>query len=179
MIHAMSGKDAIQLALYGLAHALVDTISAGVLFTIWQGAVVETAEASWLFLLYNLLAFGTQPLLGLIVDWSHRPRAAALVGGLVLAAATAGNGGWPRVAVCLVGVGNAVFHLGAGSICLTLTPGRATAPGCFVAPGAVGVFAGTYLGQGGSFLAWPFVLALALICACLVLDQARAEVLAS
>ena len=135
----MSGKDAIQLALYGLAHAVVDAISAGVLFTIWQGAVVETAEASWLFLLYNLLAFGTQPLLGLIVDWSHRPRAAALVGGLVLAAATAGIGGWPRVAVCLVGVGNAVFHLGAGSICLNLTPGRATAPGLFVAPGVAQV----------------------------------------
>ncbi|MCY2991127.1 MAG: hypothetical protein NTY19_25095 [Planctomycetota bacterium] len=165
----MRGKDAIQLSLYGLSHAIVDTISIGVLFSIWQGGVIETAEAGWLLLLYNLLAFGVQPILGLIVDWSQRPRAAAFVGCLLVAAATAGNEGWPRVAVCLAGVGNGVFHLGAGSICLNLTPGRATAPGFFVAPGAVGVFAGTYLGLAGSFMAWPFVLALTLICACLVM----------
>jgi MFS transporter, FSR family, fosmidomycin resistance protein len=119
VIHILSGKDAIQLSLYGLTHAIVDTISAGILFTIWQGGVVEGVEVSWLFLLYNLLAFGIQPILGLIVDWSQRPRAAAFLGCLLVAAATVGSAGWPRVAVGLVGVGNAVFHLGAGSICCT------------------------------------------------------------
>lgn len=168
MSQILSGRDAIQLSLYGLNHALVDTLSAGILFTIWQGGVVAAAEVSWLFLLYNLLAFGIQPILGLFVDWSQRPRAAAWAGCLLVAVAAFGGEAWPRLAVSLIGIGNAVFHLGAGSICLTLTPGRATAPGLFVAPGAAGVFAGTYLGQAGAFRAWPFVLALAVVCVCLV-----------
>lgn len=164
MSQSITGKGAIQLSLYGAAHAVVDAISAGILFSLWQREVVDVAEAGALFLLYNVLAFGAQPLLGLIVDWSERPRVAAIAGSVVLALATVGSDRWPLFTVCLAGVGNAIFHLGAGSICLNLTPGRATAPGIFVAPGALGLFIGTNLARTGHFVVWPFVLVLTVLC---------------
>jgi len=47
---------------------------------------------------------------------------------------------------------------------LNLTPKKATAPGIYVAPGALGLLVGTLLGKGGQFVAWPFILILAILC---------------
>lgn len=164
MIRALTGRGVASLSLYGAAHAVVDAICAGMLISLWQRGVVGAATAGWWFILYNLLAFGMQPLLGLLVDGARRPRAVAMAGCVVTAMAPLTSEHWPLAGVCLAGLGNAVFHLGAGSICLNLTPGHATAPGIFVAPGALGIFAGTELAKHGQFVAWPFLLSLALLC---------------
>jgi len=63
--------------------------------------------------------------------------------------------------VTLAGTGNALFHLGAGTLSLNLTPGRASAPGVFVAPGALGLAIGIYLGNTGQFSIWPCLVLLA------------------
>jgi FSR family fosmidomycin resistance protein-like MFS transporter len=148
------------LGVCGLAHAVIETICAGVLFASWQHEALP-CEATLAFGLYNLLAFGTQPFLGLAVDWSGKRRAAALIGLGIVAGAAVSFTSWALPAIVLAGLGNAIFHLGAGSICLQLTPRRATGPGIFVAPGALGLFIGTQLGQTGNFVAWPFVVILA------------------
>jgi len=153
---------AASLIVYGLAHAVVDALSAGVVITAWQEAALTSgAAAGTYFVLYNALAFGAQPLIGLLVDAARQPRTAAMIG-CGLTAASAPLFAWqPWLAVVVIGLGNATFHLGAGSIALQLTPRRAAAPGIFVAPGAIGLFAGTLLGRAGTFVAWPFLLALA------------------
>jgi FSR family fosmidomycin resistance protein-like MFS transporter len=166
---SVNGKTAASLVVYGLAHAVIDAISSGILLTLWWTEVLTYAETGALFVLYNLLAFGAQPVLGLLVDWSQRPRAAAILGCGLTASATVVFLQHPLLGVILTGLGNAIFHLGAGSICLQLTPGRALAPGIFVAPGDLGIFLGTYLGKAGVFVAWPFVLGLAGLCVAMVL----------
>lgn len=166
----LTGRGVYCLSLYGATHAVVDAICAGMLISLWQRGDVGVAEAGSWFILYNILAFGIQPLLGLLVDGYHRPREAALAGCLVTAMAPFVGNHWPLCGVCLAGLGNAVFHLGAGSICLNLSPGRATAPGLFVAPGALGLYAGTELARRDMFVTWPFLLALALLCAGMVLS---------
>ncbi len=153
-----------NLAVYGLAHALVDAISAGMLFTLWHLKVLSVTETGFCFLFYNLLAFGTQPVLGLVMDRMQRSRGGAMAGCLLMVLATIGFTQRPLLSIVLVGLGNALFHLGAGSICLNLTAGRAAASGIFVAPGAAGLFLGTYLGQNGTFESWPFILLLAILC---------------
>ena len=60
-------------------------------------------------------------------------------------------------------MGNALFHVGGGSISLNLTPKKAFAPGIYVAPGAFGILLGTLLGKGGQFIAWPFILGLIIL----------------
>ena len=161
---SVPGRSFASLLAYGVAHAVVDAISAGALLTLWHLEILPLPEVGAYFILYNALAFGAQPLLGLVVDWTRKPRHAAIVGcGLTVAAAVL-MAQWPMTGVIGIGIGNAVFHLGAGSIALNLTPGRAAAPGIFVAPGALGLFLGTHLGQAGSFVLWPFGLILAGLC---------------
>jgi FSR family fosmidomycin resistance protein-like MFS transporter len=55
--------------------------------------------------------------------------------------------------------------VGGGSISLNLTPNRATAPGIFVAPGAIGLAIGIMVGKTGQFVPWMFVAVLAACCA--------------
>ena len=158
------GQICANLAAYGTAHAAVDATCAGILFTLWNREILSTTELGWYFFLYNLLAFGMQPLVGLALDQLRRPRSAAVAGCLLTGLATVGSEQRPFVAICVAGVGNALFHLGAGSICLNLTPGRAAAPGMFVAPGAAGLFLGTFLGRNDAFVSLPFVVLLAVCC---------------
>ena len=115
-----------------------------------------------LFLAYNLLAFGLQPLFGLGVDRAGRPREAAVFGALLVAAALALSlaPGSILVATVAAGLGNALFHVGGGAISIGLTPGGASAPGVFVAPGAAGLAAGTLLARTGGPV-WALAVALA------------------
>jgi FSR family fosmidomycin resistance protein-like MFS transporter len=82
----------------------------------------------------------------------------------------------PWIMAILLGLGNALFHVGGGSISLDLTPYRASAPGIFVAPGAFGLVVGTMAGRSGSFNPLIAIAALVLICAILIkLDPERGE----
>ena len=158
------GRIGANLAVFGCAHALVDVIGAGILFTLWQQKTLGAEETGFCFLLFNLVAFGLQPVLGLLLDRWQRPRDCAIAGCLLAGMGVIGFSQRPLFSLVLVGLGNALFHIGAGSICLQLTPGRAAAPGIFVAPGAIGLFLGSYLGQSGTFASWPFILMLLLLC---------------
>jgi FSR family fosmidomycin resistance protein-like MFS transporter len=60
----------------------------------------------------------------------------------------------------MAGIGNALFHVGGGAISLELAHGKAALPGIFVAPGALGLMIGIWIGKGGYFIAWPFILLL-------------------
>jgi len=153
------------LALAAALHAAVDA-ACGVL--LW-GAVRDghlSAGSAWAaFLLYNLLAFAVQPLLGLAVDRGSWARGGAVAGAALTAAGLTAAAAWPQAlapAIAAAGLGNALFHIGGGVLSLRVQPGRATAPGLFVAPGAAGVAVGILAGRAGA-PAWPFVAAVALL----------------
>lgn len=139
------------LALYGLAHAVVDAVCAGLLWSaVSRGDISETV--AWAaFFVYNFLAFAVQPPVGMIVDRSGAPRRAAAFGALLTAAAFPLSLVSPAffVAVTLAGLGNAVFHVGGGVVSLRFRPGKAWPPALFVAPGAAGVAGGIALGKSG------------------------------
>ena len=119
-------------ALLAASHFLVDFSCA--LFLLRHGGG-RTA-----LLWYNFCAFALQMPLGLLADgWGDEARFAAL--GCALTALSPLTGSWTPVAA---GVGNALFHIGGGTEVLYRTRG-ASALGCFVAPGAVGLFCGAAL----------------------------------
>lgn len=145
----------------GLAHGVADG-AAGLLLGGLPRAL-PTAQVALLVLLYNLLAFGGQPLAGILADQSRRPRAVALAGLLLLCAALAASGSDLRLAVALAGLGSAAFHVGGGALALCATNGRASGPGLFAAPGVVGLAAGGALAASGFGASWaPIVPLLAL-----------------
>jgi len=83
-------------------------------------------------------------------------------------------GSLPMMAVCVAGAGNALFHLGGGSVGLRLKPGFATPAGIFVAPGAVGLFLGTLLGETGFSALWTGALLLGMFSVALLVYEAPA-----
>lgn len=121
------------LLINSIAHFLVDGLCVATLFSCSGGSELVSA-----MLLYNTLAFSTQCVVGLICD---------------------GTGGWTRLSVvsilavilgfllpvhwcvkiCLVGLGNSLFHVCGGTLTLLESNGKAAKLGIFVAPGAFGV----------------------------------------
>ena len=125
------------LILDSLAHLLVDAMCAGTVF----GPLGGSAELASLILLYNTLAFTTQCLVGLAADRIRKHGLFAVAALLTVAAGAAIP--LPAVLrVCVIGMGNSVFHVAAGARTLERSGGRAGPLGLFVAPGAVGLALG-------------------------------------
>lgn len=127
---------------YSVAHAIVDFCCAAVIYS-FIGST-DTGFLLKLAVLYNILAFGLQSIFGLIVDKYNIPRKSAIFGCLFLILGLCLYNK-PLYTIVLMGIGNALFHVGGGLISLRLGNGRAKLPGIFVAPGAIGLFLGTML----------------------------------
>lgn len=152
-----------NLLVYGAGHFLIDFASVGTLFATLGLYKLDISYFFYLVLLYNLLAFGLQIFIGLLVDRYKKPKEAAILGSFL----TIFGAGIliinPLIAVILVGIGNAFFHIGGGVVSLNLTPKKASAPGIYVAPGAFGLFLGIILGKTGNFIPGVFILLLFLL----------------
>jgi len=125
------------LTVYGIAHALVDAAC----ITLLLGGVDVREHLLLYILLYNVLAFGLQLPFGWLTDRLHQPVLAAITG-VVIVSISLMLFLHPMAAIILAGIGNALFHVGGGTIALNLRPGKAALPGLFVAPGGVGLVAG-------------------------------------
>ncbi|XUW99886.1 MAG: hypothetical protein TUN42_08305 [Dehalogenimonas sp.] len=143
------------LVVYGATHLMVDAVCAMLLFRILTSQPLDPNYLAYLFVLYNVLAFGLQAIFGALVDMFHASKAASIAGIFVASAAALIFVEVPVLAVILAGVGNALFHVGGGSVSLNLTPGKATAPGIFVAPGALGLMFGALVGKGNADFVLP------------------------
>jgi FSR family fosmidomycin resistance protein-like MFS transporter len=142
------------LAVYGVSHFFADACCAALLTDIRLAGIYTDERVAYLYILYNFLAFAAQVPLGLIADALGKPRHFAAAGICLLVVSIVmislnTNGLPPEVVVLTAGIGNAMFHLGGGVVSLSLDSGRAAAPGIFVAPGAVGLFAGYQLAASG------------------------------
>jgi FSR family fosmidomycin resistance protein-like MFS transporter len=163
MVGSIRGRSAAALGVYGGFHAVVDYTSAGIVITAAAHYASSSEHIVLLFILYNVLAFGLQVFIGHASDRFAAPREVALIGGFLVVIAVATLTPLPLAAIILVGCGNAFFHVGGGSIALNVTPKRAAAPGLFVAPGALGLFAGTLAARYGHFTALVPVVLIALL----------------
>lgn len=133
-------KRGIRLSAASAAHFLVDFACA---FAILRH--LPRTGAAELLLLYNFCAFALQMPLGVLADRLGRNLALAALGCF-----TAALGFLPLPgALCagLLGVGNALFHVGAGLEVLTDWPEVCGPLGVFVSPGAVGLYIGGMLGR--------------------------------
>jgi len=120
--------------------------------------MMPLSHVSALVMLYNLLAFGCQPMAGWLADRLRRPREVALVGLPLLAASLLVMRAQPILAVTFAGIGSATFHVGGGALALCATRGRASGPGLFAAPGVAGLTLGGLLAATNHILIWPFLL---------------------
>jgi FSR family fosmidomycin resistance protein-like MFS transporter len=154
-----------NLTVYGLSHAAIDASCAAVAFSLLSSKSITNEFFIQLVIMYNVIAFGSQTLFGLLVDKYRCPKLSAISGSIITASAILVSFLSPFYAIILAGTGNALFHVGGGTISLNLTKNNAAAPGIFVAPGALGLLIGTLYGKSGSFTAWPLLIIIAILCA--------------
>lgn len=150
-----------NLLVYGSTHALIDATSVAVLFAGAEYTHMEPVNLFYLIILYNILAFALQAPFGFMTDKLRIPIGVAIAG-CVLTAISAVIFRMPLLAVCFAGIGNALFHVGGGVISLNMNDGKATVPGIYVAPGALGLLVGGLIGKSGYFMPWPFIVLLIL-----------------
>jgi FSR family fosmidomycin resistance protein-like MFS transporter len=145
----------------GLAHGVSDC-SAGMLL----GSLTSPMSIygiGILVLIYNLIAFGGQPLAGVLTDKLKNPRLTA-IGGIVLMCAALGLFYVsPIAAVITAGIASAAFHVGGGALALCSTPDKASGPGLFSAPGVAGLAIGGFLAVNGVVIILPLIILLFVI----------------
>jgi len=141
-----------MIYLLAALHALVDAACAAKLYSA-AGSLTVMEISSW-FLLYNLIAFSTQAILGGILDTVfHRQHLIAAVTGAVIVALGAAFTLTLPVSVCMIGLGNSLFHTGGGGYCLSVSRGKAAGIGLFVGPGSLGLVLGTLFPAAKAFFA--------------------------
>jgi len=171
-LQPLSAESRFRPAIYGVIHALVDAACVAAVVRASRGSNVGDLGAFWTVASYDLLAFGLQFPLGLVVDRLRLARLSMILGA-AMAAVVLAPGPVPALATMIVaGVGNALFHLGAGGLVLRSAGGRAAPAGVFVAPGALGLGLGLWMGRTGRGSTFPIYIALAFaVVALITLDK--------
>jgi len=138
----MNKTNTGMILTYSMIHFIIDFSCS---FLIYQ--FVYGMDKWYVYLLlYNFCAFALQMPIGLLADkWNHNALCAAIGCGLV--ALAYGLSGLQIMTVLVVGIGNAMFHIGGGITVLNVSEKKAGALGVFVSPGALGIYLGTMLGK--------------------------------
>lgn len=150
-----------QLTLLSLTHALVDACCAMLVFSLVHIYPLSSRDYLLMVIVYNGAAFALQPICGIVSDMFHSAKMCALLGVFAAIGAVGALLHNPWLTVALAGLGNALYHIGGGSAVLVKGGEKAAPSGVFVAPGAVGLALGAYIGSRGVPTVWPFVAALA------------------
>ncbi len=133
----------------GVAHGVSDC-SAGLIMGSLTNSISIYGVGS-MVLLYNVLAFGAQPLAGILTDKLKNPKLAVLTGLFLMAVAVIMYFINPFAAVLFAGLASAIFHVGGGALALCSTPDRSSGAGLFSAPGVAGLAIGGYLAVSDIF----------------------------
>ena len=101
------------LFINSIAHLLVDGVCAATLF----GKLGDNPSFAAMVLLYNTLAFSSQGIVGLAAD-QVKKHTLCSTAAMLLVAAGFFSPVSPWACVCIIGIGNSIFHVAAG--CMTL-----------------------------------------------------------
>lgn len=152
----------ISLVIYTLLHLLIDGICA---YTIVNNLYIKNYNSAIIiFFLYNILAFCTQPILGMIVDKFKKKEiiyeslCAISIIFVLIGSSIVGN--W-LVSTMLLGLGNSLFHIVGGKETSNRSHNKLLPLGIFVSLGALGLFIGTNI---DNILVLQIFRSLSLIC---------------
>jgi FSR family fosmidomycin resistance protein-like MFS transporter len=136
---------------FGAMHAVVDFVSALVIYHAISANMLGLQDMFSLIVGYDVLAFGGQVFLGMATDRLRIPKPMLMAGFVFIGLSLFVAGRFSVLAAVFVGLGNALFHVGAGAMSLRINPGKAIWPGVFVGPGAIGLAIGIRLGKQDVF----------------------------
>jgi len=158
-----------NLIQYSIIHFLVDFACIVYMYRTYPAGSAIFAY----YLLYNFMAFAMQMPCGLIADYVRRNVKIAGVGcgllavvygiDILLPEAVACGILLPYLMVTFLGLGNCLFHVGAGTAVLNLREQKIAPLGIFISPGALGIYLGTFVNSKS--ILWSIMIALILLIA--------------
>ena len=159
----------VRTALLSVSHFAVDFSCALLIYRRFAAG----SDVALVILLYNFCAFAMQMPFGILADSLGKPHRFAALGCGLCALAYLIPAAIPGAVI--LGLGNALFHVGGGCEVMETSPDRAAPLGVFVSPGAFGIYFGAILGAG-SFPIWIAPIALVLLGAGCLLRKDTAPV---
>lgn len=152
----------INLVWLAINHLLVDLVSAYLVIGSYFFHDITGRDFFILVLIYGIIAFALQPLFGRLIDWSKNPYKYLLTANiLILAALLLNNDMWLVLPIIVAGLGNALFHVAAGTVALNIESDKAWPLGILVGPGELGLFIGGWLAKNQ--VEWSVFLMLAMV----------------
>jgi FSR family fosmidomycin resistance protein-like MFS transporter len=155
MLRFLNNKISIILFL-GLGHGLNDLIAGYFL-----GSLVQTKgdilQISLGLFLYNLLAFGGQYPVALLLEKISSPKRFLLLAYTLNITAVVCFTFSPQLSIVAAGIASAIYHVAGGTVCAEKN--KATNIGLFAAPGVAGLILGGYLAYEKIFINWWLLIA--------------------
>ena len=158
---AMRKEGVGMTVFYSVLHFFVDGVCALAMF----GRFLPGEKGRFYILIYNFCAFALQMPMGVMLDaWSERCGRRRECAFLTAAAGVLCTLAGAVLHPAVLGIGNALFHVGGGVGTIHEDGGRmwkGRGLGVFVAPGALGLYFGTLAGKSG---VWRSGLGIAGVC---------------
>ena len=152
-------KKQAVIILLSLGHGLNDCIAGYFLGRMVQ-VQADTLQIGLGLFLYNLLAFGGQYPVAILLERKANPRQFLLLSYGLNCSALFLFVVNPQLAIVLAGIASAIYHVAGGSVCAEKN--KATNIGLFAAPGVAGLVAGGYFAYKDIGVL-PWLLAIAII----------------
>lgn len=146
-----------ELGIFSLQHAYIDAVSAFIVLYTYKFSGMNKTELFYLIVFYNFMAFSTQWFIGIIADRYYVYKILVLVSMIFPILALSIFKTQLFIAVGIVGLANALLHVGAGSSVLAMYRYKAFYPGLFVSMGALGLLIGNLMVR---YSFYPLVLAI-------------------
>ena len=138
-------ENKIMLTIYSLVHCVVDLSCAAYLSSMVVTSF-DPIHIAMFVTLYNSLAFILQWPFGILFNNKNKNAYVSMLGCILILLGYV-FGKIILLPVLLIGVGNALFHIGGGIDILNISNKKASKIGIYVAPGALGLFIGTNINK--------------------------------
>lgn len=129
------------VGIYSIIHFIVDLSCAILVSNLVTQKMGAGTNLFIGILIYNFFAFAMQLPIGIIADKINKNAICSAIGCLLVAIAF-GFSSLGIISCLIVGIGNAMFHIGGGIDVLNISDKKATLSGIFVSTGAMGIFLG-------------------------------------
>lgn len=130
------------VGIYSIIHCIVDMSCAMLIAGILTPTITGTHNLMVSIILYNFFAFAFQLPFGILADKINKNAFISAIGCLLIIIGYLLN--FSAILACIiVGIGNALFHVGGGIDVLNIAERKATLPGIYVATGALGLYIGS------------------------------------
>lgn len=165
----------VNSILFTILHFCVDGICAYTLFSLLLIQLKDEQYKFMLLMIYNCIAFLTQPFFGLLIDIKDNKERYFLIVSVALIFLGIAFNFVSILSVILLGLGNSIFHISGGKYVISKTKNNIIDLGIFVSSGALGLSLGC--NYNSLYLKYSLLIIIALVTFLIFMSKESKEIL--